>query len=48
MSANMEKRYQYRGATGITWTKWFECDDSEERVQLKGRTTLLNEYRNNK
>ncbi len=43
----MEKRYQYWGPNGITWTRWFKCKNNTEPIQLKGRgtTTLKNEYR---
>ena len=41
-----QKRFQYWSRDGIKWTKWFNCDDIEEKIQAKGRVTLLNEYRN--
>ena len=43
----LQKRYQYFGPNGeILWTKWFDCiSTNQEKIQLKGRTILKNEYR---
>ena len=38
-----QMRYQYRGADGIQWTKWFNYDGPEEPYQLG--TKLKNEFR---
>lgn len=43
----LQKRYQYFGPNGeILWTKWFSCiSTKQEKIQLKGRIILKNEYR---
>ena len=42
----IQKRYQYFGKDGVTWTNWFDyIGKSRDKIQLKGRTILYNEYR---
>lgn len=38
-----QKRYQFFGAKGIEWTKWFPYKGDEEPWQLKNK--LKNEYK---
>ena len=43
MATKTQKRYQFFGKNGKEWTKWFDCNDTSDPVQLKGK--LKNEYR---
>ena len=38
-----QKRYQYFSSDGISWTKWFQSSESDEKWQIKNK--LKNEYR---
>lgn len=46
-----QKRYQYwgfkDGKPQILWTEWFECNENENKTQLKGfkNNDLKSEYR---
>lgn len=41
-----QKRYQFFGKNGIEWSRWFDFNgDTSNEIQLKGRMTLKNEYK---
>lgn len=43
MATKTQKRYQFFGKNGKERTKWFDCNNTSDPVQLKGK--LKNEHK---